>query len=97
MLYDGPEGKAYVHFIEGMPIIHSEIISRDLHTMKKVLEISNGIDEAFRQRGFPVIETWAETTEQDKFNKFLGYEYEDVVEFMPEDYPHEVRRYRKTL
>lgn len=81
--------------VYGVPVIHSEIEDKSMANLKKVKEISDEIDKAFEERGYPYIETWAETEEQDRFNRFLGYKYYNIVEFIPEDYPNEVRRYRK--
>lgn len=99
LVYDGPEGTAYVHFIDGQPIIHSEL-DGDLtpSRLKGIKKVSDAIADVFKERGYGRLETWAETPEQDSFNVFLGYHLSGKVEgVLPSDYPNEMRRYIKEL
>lgn len=99
LVYDGPEGTAYVHFLNGQPIIHSELDGELTPSrLKGIRKVSDAIAEAFKEKGYTRLETWAETPEQDSFNVFLGYTLKDVVkDILPADYPNEMRRYTKEL
>lgn len=102
MLYEDKTGIVACHVWDGKCVIHSELYNKEptMDDLKVAKEISDGIDQAFKEKGITKLYTWAETPIQDRYNKFLGYKATGKLvnsTFNDADYPNEVREYEKEL
>ena len=102
LLVEDEIGLAVSHYWGGKYVIHSELFdpSPSLDTLKRAKEISNAIDTAFKEKGITTLYTWAETEDQKRYNKFLGYTPtgKTVNEtFAAKEYPRDVLEYKKEL
>lgn len=95
-----------VHILPGEKYVLHSVYKKEFDgsLIKKAKFISDNIDEAFKQRGIKFLYTWSETTTEDRYNKFLGFEPTgDIVHkisdggVLPDDYPNEIREYIKCL
>jgi hypothetical protein len=101
LLVETDVGIAVCHEWDGKYIIHSELYQEPTpETLKEAKRISNAIDKAFITKGIPTIYTWAETSEQERYNKFLGYQPTGRTvnnSFVDQNYPRAVLEYKKEL
>lgn len=105
LLFEDDDFIAILYITEGKFTIHS--VNKNEMTvdrLKKAVMISDLIDNKFLTLGVDKLYTWAEESDQDRYNKFLGYKPTgEVIKtikdggVLPDDYPKEVREYIKEL
>jgi hypothetical protein len=97
LLFEDDDGAAVCHEFDGKYIIHSEFrkeITKEL--LKKAMEVSFMIDNAFRERGITELYTWAENDKQHRYNQFLGY-FPTGNEVKIDGYDNSIFEYKKDL
>lgn len=101
LLVETETGIAACHLWDDKYVIHSELYKEPTpSTLKEARLISDAIDAGFKAKGIETLYTWAETSEQDRYNKFLGYTPTGRTvnkTFSDQAYPREVREYKKDL
>lgn len=105
MLYEDDDMIGIVHILDTKYVIHSEYKKPITGALiKKAASISKLIDEAFKNKGVEFLYTWSQTPEEERYNKFLGYEPTgNEVETisnggpLPDDYPLKVKEFIKCL
>jgi hypothetical protein len=97
-LFEDENGSAFVHIIEDKFYIHSHSNNGYTHqTLKKAIQYSKAIDEAFKEKGLTKLYTTGYTPEHDHYNEFLGYKPNgNIVEYENWDGPT-VYEYEKDL
>ncbi len=103
LIYQDDDGMAYSYdFIDGDTGEHKYTIHSlynkkiDKGLFEKIFTVSGLIEKGFKAKGVTSLYTWAETEEQDKFNKILGYEPTGSILNIP-GYPNIVYEYKKDI
>lgn len=102
LLFDDEDGSAIVHILDDKFVIHSEF--KKGVNLDKAMEVSNMIDEAFKERGINSLYTWTSSRQEEVYSGYLGYKPTGVKVLtheeggpLPDDYPYEVYEFKKDL
>lgn len=105
LLYEDEDMIGIVHILGTKYVIHSEYKKPITGALiKKAASISKLVDKTFKDKGVNFLYTWAQTPDEEKYNKFLGYEdtgnrVRTISDGgpLPDDYPLEVKEFIKCL